>query len=400
MSSGAVERGRLAARVAGVALAALALALPLSIAVTEGTLILGLVALIVARLRGRPFTFQRSWLEPALLAVVATWLLSTAFSVAPLESLIHVRKLYAFGLIYLAAEGARDPERRRRLVPLLLIGAVLVTAAGYVIYAFRAAREPGYRFESLQSNSMTSGGVLSATALWALGLLAAGRGRRRVGAAAALAVLLPALVLTQTRSSWLGFATGAAVILLALRPRWWWTLPATLALGGLVAPARVVHRFASIFDPHEPGNQGRLSMWRSARDIVREHPLIGVGCQDLLALYRRYRYPDATFESGHFHNNFVQIAVMTGALGLAAFVFWHAAVLRQLLRARRTATGEDRGLVAAGLGIFVALVVSGMFDFTFGDQEVVYHTYLAVGLALAILPPRPSPASEARDAAA
>jgi len=56
--------------------------------------------------------------------------------------------------------------------------------------------------------------------------------------------------------------------------------------------------------------------------------------------------------------------------------------------------------VAAGLGIFVALVVSGMFDFTFGDQEVVYHTYLAVGLALAILPPRPSPASEARDAAA
>ena len=386
--------GRGSMRVAQVALLVLGVALPLSIAVTEGALILGVAALIAGRVRGRAPTFERSWLEPALIAVAGTWLLSSAFSPAPLESLLHVRKLYAFGLIYLAAEGARDPAVRRRVVAGVLAGAVLGAAAGYVIYVFRAMRQPGYRFEALLSNSMTSGGVLCAAALWALGMAAAARGARRVGAVAALAVLLPALVLTQTRSSWLGFAAGAAVVLVALAPRWWWTLPVTLALGLWLAPARIVARFASIFDPHEPGNQGRLSMWRSARDIVRDHPWVGAGCQDLLSLYRRYRYPDWTFESGHFHNNFVQIAVMTGVIGLSAFVFWHAAVLRQLLRARRVAAGEDRALAAAGLGIFTALVVSGMFDFTFGDQEVIYHTYLAVGLALAILPPRPAATPE------
>jgi O-antigen ligase len=382
------DPGRGALRVAQASLLVLAFALPLSIAVTEGALILGLAALAVSRVRGRAFAFGRSWLEPALLAVAGSWLLSSAFSPAPLESLVHTRKLYAFGLIYLAAEGARDPGVRRRLIPLVLAGTVLVAAAGYVIYAFRALRQPGVRFDSLLSNSMTSGGVLCAAALWALAMIAASRGARRLGAVASLAVVLPALVLTQTRSSWLGFAAGAAVVLVSLAPRAWWTLPAGLALGAWLAPARIVARFASIVDPHEPGNQGRLSMWRSARDIVRDHPIVGAGCQDLLSLYRRYRYPDWTFESGHFHNNFVQIAVMTGAVGLAAFLFWHAAVLRQLLRARRAALGEDRGLVAAGLAIFAALVVSGLFDFTFGDQEVVYHTYLAVGLSLAILPAR------------
>jgi len=150
------------------------------------------------------------------------------------------------------------------------------------------------------------------------------------------------------------------------------------------APARWLARLASIVDPNEPGNRGRLSMWRSARDIVREHPLFGVGCQDLLALYRRYRYPDFTFESGHFHNNFVQMAVMTGVTGLAAFGFWLASAARELARGTRAATGPDRGLAAAGAAVFVALLVGGMFDYTFGDAEVVYHTYLALGLSLAI----------------
>jgi len=382
------KRGRLAFRIAQAMLLVLVLAMPLSIAVTDAALVAGIVALIVSRWRGRPLTFAPSWLEPALLAVVGSWLLSSAFSPAPLESLVHTRKLFAFGLIYLAAEGARDPAVRRRVVPLVLAGAVLVSAAGFVIYGFRVLRQPGYRFDALMSTSMTTGGVLCAAALWALGMVTATRGLRRAGAAAALVVLLPALMLTQTRSSWLGFGVGAAMILIARAPRFWWTLPVGLVAAGWLAPARIVARFASIVDPHEPGNQGRLSMWRSARDIVRDHPIVGAGCQDLLSLYRRYRYPDWTFESGHFHNNFVQIAVMTGAIGLIAFLFWHAAVLRQLLRARRVAHDEDRGLAAAGVAVFAALVVSGMFDFTFGDQEVVYHTFLAIGLALAILPPR------------
>ena len=386
----APEPGRLAFQIARASLLALAFVLPLSIALTEGALVIGLSALLVARFQGRPWTFAHSWLEPAQLAVVGAWLLSTAFSAEPVGSLLHVRKLYAFGLVYLAAEAARDPAVRRRVVELILAGSVLAAAAGYIIFYFRVLSWPGYRYQSLMSTAMTTGNVLCAAALWALGPMCAARGARRALAVLALIVLLPALLLTQTRSSWLGFGVGAIVILLVLARRWWWIVPLGFAATLRFAPGRLAARFASILDPHDPTSQGRLSMWRSARDIVQEHPWIGVGCQDLLALYHRYRYPDWTFESGHFHNNFIQIAVMTGAVGLLAFLFWHAAVARQLWRASRAAAGEDRGVALAALGIFAALVVSGMFDFTFGDQEVVDHTYIGLGLALAILPPRPA----------
>ena len=129
-------------------------------------------------------------------------------------------------------------------------------------------------------------------------------------------------------------------------------------------------------------------MWRTGLELWRDHPLTGHGVQDLLALYRLHRRPEATFDSGHFHNNLVQFAVASGAVGLAAFLFWSVAALRQLVRALRAAGDGARGLVASGLAVFLAMQLAGMFDFTFGDAEVVYHSYLALGVALSVLPRR------------
>lgn len=381
------------ARALGVASAAwltLACALPFSIAITEGALVLGLSALLVARAQGRAFTFARSALDWGALAIVAAWLLATAFSPEPLASLINARKLYALGLVVLTAEVARAPRVRAAFVPLVLAGATLTALVGFAIFAVKIQREPDYRLQSLLSNQMTSGGVLAAAALWGLGALTAGAWRRRLACAAALLPIGAALALTQTRSHWLGALAGAVVILIVRAPRAWWTIPLGAAIGGLVAPRRLLARLASIVDPHEPGNQGRLSMWRSGLDIIRERPWTGAGCQDLLALYRRHRYPDATFESGHFHNNVVQFAVMSGIPGLAAFLLWTIAGAERLVRAAHAAGGDDRALAASALAVFAAMHVGGMFDFTFGDAEVVYHSFIALGLALAILPGRTS----------
>lgn len=376
-----------ALRGAQSALMLLAIGLPISIAVTETALVTGLVMLAISRLRGRRFRAADGRLMWASLALAAAWTISSLLGVSPLPALHHVGKLYAMGLILLAAEAGADPRVRRRVLALLVASAVYMSMLGFLIFAVRLPEQGNYRLASVFSNQMTSGGVLAAAVLWALGSFLARRDPRRWWFALAIVPLAGALVLTQTRSHWLGATAGAAVIVMALAPRWWWALPATLAVTLPLLPHRLHQRLYSIIDPHEPGNQGRLSMWRSARDIVRDHPVFGVGCQDLLSLYRRYRYPDWTFESGHFHNNFVQMAVMTGLVGLAVFVFWLVTAARALVRAlKAAAAGADRGVAAAALGLFTALLVSGMFDYTFGDAEVVYHTFLGVGFALALAP--------------
>ena len=381
-------RGERALDVARGCLLVLACALPVSIAVTEGALITGLVALAVSRAQGRPLTFRRSWLEPASLALVFAWVLASITSPEAAASFWNLRKLYALGLIWLAAETLRDPVTRSRLVPLLAAGASLTATIGFLIFAVQVQRDPTYRLQSLLSNQMTSAGVLAAAGLWVLGGMTGGSVRRRLALSAAFVPILAALALTQTRSHWLGFAIGATVLLVARIPRAWWSVPAGAVLFALTAPAGLRARLASVIDPTEPGNQGRLSMWRSGLAIWREHPWTGAGLQDLLALYRRHRLPDATFESGHFHNNLVQAAVSAGALGLIAFVAWSVAALRQLLRAVRASNGEARGLTASALAVFVAMQCAGMFDFTFGDAEVVYQSYLAIGVALSVLPAR------------
>lgn len=380
--------GATAIRVARACVLVLACVVPFSIALTEAALITGLVAMFVARRQGRAFTFQSSALDWACMGIAASWILASLTSPEKLASFIHVRKLYAMGLIWLTAETMRSPSARAKFVPLVAAGASLTAVAGYLIYAFMVRVEPAYRLKSLLSNQMTSGGVLAAASLWALGAITSGTRNRRLAFAGILMVLLPALALTQTRSHWMGFAVGAVIILLSRVPRAWWVVPVGAVAFRFAAPARLAARFSSILDPHEPGNAGRLSMWRSGWDIFREHPITGAGVQDLLALYRQHKYPDATFEAGHFHNNFVQFAVSAGVIGLGAFTFWVVAGFRQLLRARAAATADDRGLMASALAIFAAMLVAGMFDFTFGDAEVVYHSYLALGLALAVLPAR------------
>jgi O-antigen ligase len=386
-----------ALRFAQAALVLLAVGLPISIAVTETALVCGLLALAVSRLRGRKFRAADGLLMWASVALIGAWTLSSLLGENPPGALQHVGKLYALGLILLAAEAGADERVRRRALAMLVASAVYMSMLGFLIFAVRLPSRPNYRLASVFSNQMTSGGVLAAALLWSLGAALARRDRTRFWFAAALAPLSAALVLTQTRSHWLGAVAGAGVIVMSLAPRFWWALPATLAVALPLLPHRLHARLYSIVDPHEPGNQGRLSMWRSARDIIRDHPVFGVGCQDLLALYRRYRYPDWTFESGHFHNNFIQMTVMTGVVGLAAFLLWLVSAARAMVRSlRAAAAGADRGMAAAALGLLTALLVSGMFDYTFGDAEVVYHTFLALGFALAIAPGRPAgPAPQA-----
>ena len=84
--------------------------------------------------------------------------------------------------------------------------------------------------------------------------------------------------------------------------------------------------------------------------------------------------------AGHFHNNWVQIAVTTGVVGLACYAAWMGLVGFLLWRAYRRTRG---GVAAAGLAVFVGFQIGGLFDWSFGDAEVANQFFLWVGLALA-----------------
>ena len=125
-------------------------------------------------------------------------------------------------------------------------------------------------------------------------------------------------------------------------------------------------------------------MWDAGVRMCRDHPLTGVGLQDMHELYDRYRAAGSVERAGHLHNSFVQVAASMGVVGLAAFAWLYGALaraaaagLKPLLRQRGLAAGLKLGVLAALAGF----VVAGCFEWNFGDEELLYPLYLLVGLA-------------------
>ena len=354
---------------------------PMSIAVGV------LAAITLARWTIRPGPrWSRSPMDLAGAGWAVALALSALFAVDRSASLPRLTKALFPFLVGLTAWQARDSRVGRPAVYALLISATLSAATGLAIYFAKGAAYPA-RARGPVGHYITFGGQLMIACCVALALLLRARGgRARALAAVALAVCGAALAFTYTRSSWLGLIAGAAVMLAVRRP---WALAALAALVALAArfgPAGFRARFLSAFDPANANNQQRELMWQAGARMFRDHPLTGVGLQDLHALYQRYKSPGAWEPAGHLHSVPVQVAATMGTVGLLALLgLWiglaRTTGWRLVARARQRGLGGALALAAAAaaLGFFVA----GLFEWNLGDEEVLHPLYALIGLAWA-----------------
>jgi O-antigen ligase len=178
------------------------------------------------------------------------------------------------------------------------------------------------------------------------------------------------LLLTFTRSVWLGWIVAAFVVLLASRARLaFYALP-VLILFVTFLPIDLFSRLISTFDMKQESNFDRIRMLEAGVEMIRDFPLLGVGPANVKEVYAIYRKPDAPrVRPPHLHNNVVQLWAERGILGLGAYLVLLGLFLRECLRGRH---GPRRKWSDAGLAIAVSLTVAGLFEFNFGDTEVFY----------------------------
>ena len=133
----------------------------------------------------------------------------------------------------------------------------------------------------------------------------------------------------------------------------------------------------------------RLTQWRDAVIILKHYPVLGVGWIDLNTIHRKYAPPNAdlnddAYKIGHFHNNFVMMAMVGGVLGLAAFLLLFVRILVVLYRRYAAIPQKEDFLKAVVLIAFTAVagfLVNGVFDWLFGDEEVFILLFFTIGLA-------------------
>jgi O-antigen ligase len=116
--------------------------------------------------------------------------------------------------------------------------------------------------------------------------------------------------------------------------------------------------------------------------MIAAHPLTGVGPNMVQRRYAEYRGDDAVNKvNPHLHNNPLQIAAERGLPALALWLWFVVAVCRDLQR--RFSAGSQRPLAAAALAATVALLTAGLFEYNFGDSEVLMLFLIIITLPAA-----------------
>ena len=379
----------------GIVFAALllaALASMLSVAIAQLLLGVALLAALVrvASRRDRPARTGLEW--PFLLLLV--WALATIpLSDVPHEGLRNARRFYLFVPLWLGAGYVAGERRRWAVLAALAFGATINAVYSVVVESVLPG-DYAHRIGMIQHSIITASWLVMAVALLAGAVVLLGPGRRlRLAAGAVLVPLLVALALTQSRSAWLGAAVGFGLMTLFSRPRLILPLVLLAAAGVALSPAHLRDRLWSVTDPSDATNAQRLVLWRAGLDLVREHPVVGVGDRNLAPLTPALVVvPGATLTTHvrHLHQNFLMLAVIWGVPGLV-FGTWFLLGLgwrlarrwRALRPAGARAPPAQRIWALGALGVWAGVVVAGFFDWTFGDPELGLVYLLAAGIALA-----------------
>jgi O-antigen ligase len=186
------------------------------------------------------------------------------------------------------------------------------------------------------------------------------------------------LVLTFSTGGWLGAAAGALAVLAGSRRR-----ELALRYGGAAVVALVVVSGLAIagvlperLNPLRQTGGFRLDLWLSSIEMVRDHPLLGIGLDNFAYLYQQvYLREGAAAEPSlsHPHNWVLNFWLSLGLIGLIAFGwlivgFW------------RVARGTRTWYVVGALGALADLLVHGFIDNSYFLVDLAFLFWLSLAL--------------------
>lgn len=334
-------------------------------------------------------------------ALLAAWaLLMIPFSTDVAQSAVYYKRFYLFAAIWVAASCATTEKRRLLMLAFLLAGSVATCLHDQAFHILRTGSLFTERMVGA-FNPMTNGCLVMMAVLTGAGFLVAPGVSRRLRWLLALALvpLLVGIIMIMTRSSEMGLLAGLGALFLLVRPRWFAGFALVLALAAVLVAFQGERYLAngplSRFAPHyltsDKNTTLRVEMWRGGWNMVKRHPITGVGDRDLAAISPQYYTSADDLYFGHLHSNIPHMAAIWGLPGLVFGQGFILAGLWLLVRRWRAlarqpggaaATPAATGWVLGAIATWAGFYVAGITEWYFGDAESML-VYLAIlGTAL------------------
>jgi O-Antigen ligase len=338
-----------------------ALSMMLSTAVVQTTVVL-LCILWIGRLMAAPSLRVRTVLDLPILAFIGARIVSIVFASDAGRS-VHAlyTEVFFYSLFFIVTDvlGEWESERLRILFRTVFAAAAVAAVIGISKVVF---------FGSVRASSVTSGYYslgLYLSAVCAL-VLVLGKERQYFSQRllwAGLCLLLSAgILLTYNRVHWITLLYSVVVVGF-VRERKVLVFAVLLGAASVIFIPSVQERFLQLV--HLTSHlSDRDVLWKGAFMRAGEHVLLGFGPRsfpDIFPLFGELQDKGI----GGWHNDYIQMYMESGIMGLAAFLWLIVALAYHGVRAlkRGDLTPEHRSLIA---GILLALsvffVAGGVFD--------------------------------------
>ena len=341
----------------------------ISISIVQIFLTLALLSWLLLLLQKKRWLAFPSFFWPLL---VYAWLslVSSIYSVNTEISFKDSRELLLYVLILIVFTAFTRRDDIELLFVALLGSGFINTAYSIAYFIFKA--NPGQRVKGFMGHYMTQAGLLILFGAVAMGFIFLGRGRQRLLWAAGLVLSSIALILTLTRSGWIGLTVALCVGLLLWKPKTLILVPVLAGLVFFVSPKPVKDRALSIFSLREFSNMARVEYIRAGIKIIKDFPWLGTGPDtvDMVFQNPKYGLEESYKRNVHLHNNIIQIAAERG---IATLLAWLTFVVTAFVSLARLVKKKAKGLSAPAAGALAALaafIAAGFFEYNFGDSEV------------------------------
>ncbi|MEK7274631.1 MAG: O-antigen ligase family protein, partial [Candidatus Desantisbacteria bacterium] len=133
---------------------------------------------------------------------------------------------------------------------------------------------------------------------------------------------------------------------------------------------------------------GRIGLWRSTIGVIKEHPILGIGL-DTLQL--------ANIGTDKAHNDFLDVAVTRGLIGLAIYLWFLVTVALVFLKTCRRLTGDSRILFACLGACELGYLIQNQFNFGLICIMSLFWSSMGMMMVVGGLVVRPEISGEAEE---
>ncbi|MHB1585504.1 MAG: O-antigen ligase family protein [Acidiferrobacteraceae bacterium] len=348
-----------------------------------------ILALLAVLWRGdRRFILPRSMLT-LILSLFWVWLgLTLIWTPVPATSTLNFWWLGSLPLIYWVSILEPEPQAYWRVVfpGLLAIALGLAVFALYQFFALHSIPRSVFLYANSQDALLNL--LILPVCAYLLNAIARRQRKTAYGLAGLVVTLAFVIALTGERAPAVTLIVGLVVLAWYARrlvPPRVLALPfglvaAAYGLAAMAARGAPLARLASMAHPDRAAAT-RTVIWRGAFALLAHAPWHGIGLGLFSLAYPPYRHYSDTSAGFFAHDDYLQIAIEAGWIGLALFLILIGTVAATFMRALPPrGTDDARRIEMAGLfAALVTVAVHSLVDFNFYIPAILVCAGLLLG---------------------